>query len=52
METKQERLERQNKAWKKMLKDIAYQNEGEIFLKALNNSNMQRLISRGVYQVS
>lgn len=50
-ETKQERIDRQNRAWKKMLKEIEYKNEGEIFLKALNNACLAKLQSDKYYQV-
>ena len=51
-ETKEQRKDRQDKAWKKMLKEIEYKNEGEIFLKALNNACLAKLQSDKYYQVS
>jgi len=51
-ETKEQRKLRQDKEYNKMLREISYKDEGELFLKALNNSCIQRLVDRGVYQVS
>jgi len=51
-ETKEIRRIRQDKEYNKMLREISYKDEGELFLKALNNSCIQRLVDRGVYQVS
>ena len=50
-ETKEEKRTHQDKAWKKMLKEIEYKNEGEIFLRALNNECLAKLQSDKYYQV-
>ena len=51
-ESKKQRKERQDKANNEMIEAISYKDEGVLFLKALNNSCLQRLVDRGVYQVS
>ena len=53
--TKEERIERskeKDRKYSSFIREISYKNEGEIFLKALNNSCIQRLINRGIYEVS
>jgi len=32
-ETKENRIDRQNKAWRKMLREISYKDKGEVFRK-------------------
>ena len=51
-ETKEQRKLRQDKEYNKMLREISYKDEGVLFLKALNNSCIQRLVDRGIYQIS
>jgi hypothetical protein len=53
--TKEQRLERgqiKDKNFRKMLNEIAYKNEGEIFLKSLNYACLRKLQDDRYYQVS
>lgn len=52
--TKEERTERsqaKDTKYRKLIKELSYQNEGEPFLKSLNNACIQRLQSRNYYEV-
>jgi len=53
--TPEQRIERsktKEKNFRKMLNDIAYKNEGEIFLKSLNYACMRKMQNYKFYQVN
>jgi uncharacterized membrane protein YcaP (DUF421 family) len=52
--TKEDRLERgkpKDEKFRKLLREISYKNDGEIFLKSLNNACLKKLQNDRYYQV-